>query len=78
MLVVSRKSANLNDVNQLSLSNRSTANMSEFEVKVGGVSIPQTKISNESADQNDVLSHLLLFEGGFGQQEMIGKLNQPV
>jgi hypothetical protein len=77
MLMIMRNSASQQSATQLSLTNRSHANISEMQVKIGGVAFPQISIKNTTSNQADALVALQMFEGDFGWQSLVGSLNQP-
>lgn len=76
-LVLHRNSGNTQTVNQASLSNRSHANLSEFQLKIGGVSYPQISLKHSADNQADVMAELQRFDGGYGFASLIGSVNQP-
>jgi hypothetical protein len=77
MLMIMRNSASQQSATQLSLTSRSHANISEMQVKIGGVAFPQISIKNTTSNQADALVALQMFEGDFGWQSLVGSLNQP-
>ena len=63
VLVTHRASANQNDYKQLSISNRSTAKMSEIGLLVGGLNVPDRPIQCGGEDYSQALSETLLSFG---------------
>ena len=77
-LMVQRRSANLQSLEQASLSARSHAKLSEFQLKIGSTLCPQISIKNTAFNQTDVLAHLQQFEGlGYGNNALQSSLNTP-
>ena len=77
-LMTQRRNNNLQNLEQPSLSARSHANLSEFQMKIGSTLAPQLSIKNSATNQTDVLAHLQQFEGlGYGNNALVSSLNTP-
>ena len=78
MLVVMRDSTNLQDAAQLSISNRSHHNLSEASVFIAGQQFPNIPLKHSTSNPCQVLTELLQFEGGFGDNQLSSNLNIPL
>ena len=67
--VIHRVSTNANSFKQLSVSNRSHANMSELALSVGGLSVPQVPIRMAPGDKAEALTETLIAWGVLGSQD---------
>jgi hypothetical protein len=77
VLVVMRNSANLQNINQLTLSNRGHFNLSEASLFIAGNRYPNLPIKMTNVNQTQVLHELLLFEGGMGNAYYHSAFNIP-
>ena len=78
MLVVMRDSTNLQSTDQLSISNRSHHNLSEASVMIAGQAYPNIPLKHSANNPCVVLTELLQFEGGFGDNQLSSNLNIPL
>ncbi len=77
VLVVHRNAANLSDIEQLSLSNRSHGNLSECSLLISGVRYPQISLKHTPQNPTQILSELALFEGDMTSSGASSSLNIP-
>ncbi len=78
MLVTLRDSTNLQNAGQLSVSNRSHHNLNEASVFIAGQQYPNIPLKFSTANPCQVLTELLAFEGGFGDNQLSSNLNLPL
>lgn len=78
VLVTMRDSTNLQNTEQLSISNRSHHNLSEASLFVAGVQYPNIPLKHSVSNPCEVLTELLHFEGGFGDAQLSSNLNIPL